>query len=169
MALSQTSLPHNRFLLVLVCGRAGVSLPLELDLSLGMRKYLILVMGDRGTLPIFRHELGRYSLPYPIVGDGRLSNSRSTHEISNSKKRKQQLQSLVGKQQLSSEMSNAIGPVEHGFCQGDRGGLSPPEGDAARESSERVVEPGSHSVRSFPKKPEVPAAVVGDGEKKGGG
>lgn len=132
MALSQVSLPHKRFLLVLVRGRAGVSLPPELDLSLGMRKYLILVMGDRGTLPTFRRELGRYSLPDPIVGDGRLSNRKSTHEISNSEKRKQQLQSLVGKQQLSSEMSNAIGPVEHGFRQGDHGGLSPPEGDAAQ-------------------------------------
>lgn len=36
---------------------------MEDDISLGMRRYLVLLTGDRGLLPVFKRELGRYPLP----------------------------------------------------------------------------------------------------------
>ncbi|XP_039120398.1 uncharacterized protein LOC120256798 [Dioscorea cayenensis subsp. rotundata] len=42
--------------------KAGVTLPLELDFSMGMRKYQVFFTDDRGALSVFRCNLGRYML-----------------------------------------------------------------------------------------------------------
>lgn len=38
-------------------------LPLEIEVSLGMRKYIVIITSDRGLFPVFRRELGHYALP----------------------------------------------------------------------------------------------------------
>lgn len=62
VAISQPTITHKRFISVLVRRRARVSLPLEIDFSLGMRKYVVLTTGERETLPKFYKDLGRYVL-----------------------------------------------------------------------------------------------------------
>lgn len=62
VAISQAELPHIYFISVLVRRQAGVALPLELDFNMGMRKYQVLFMDDRGALPVFRRDMGRYVL-----------------------------------------------------------------------------------------------------------
>lgn len=47
---------------MLVRCRAGVLLPLELELSLGMRKYFILFMEERGSLLVYQRDLGHFAL-----------------------------------------------------------------------------------------------------------
>lgn len=39
-----------------------MSLPLEVEVSLEMRKYVVIITGDRGMLPEFKRELGHYAL-----------------------------------------------------------------------------------------------------------
>lgn len=63
MALSQATVPHKRFITALVRRRVNVSLPLELDLSLGMRKYVVIFTGEREAFPLFWWDLSRYVLP----------------------------------------------------------------------------------------------------------
>lgn len=58
VALSQTTLTHKRFLSILVDRRFGVSFLMELDLSLGMQKYLVLFTKGSGVFPKFQPELG---------------------------------------------------------------------------------------------------------------
>lgn len=41
--------------------RARVLLPLEIDVSLGMRRYIVIITGDRGLFPVFLPELGCYA------------------------------------------------------------------------------------------------------------
>lgn len=67
VALLQATTPHKLFLSVLVRRRLGVVLPFELDLSMGMRRYSVLITGEKGVVPTFRHELDRYVLPEPRV------------------------------------------------------------------------------------------------------
>lgn len=62
VALSQAELPHKYFISVLVRHRASITLPLELDFSMGMRKYQVLFIGDRGVAPVYQRDLGRYVL-----------------------------------------------------------------------------------------------------------
>lgn len=62
IALSQASSPHKYFISVLVHRRAGVLLPFEVDLCLGMRRYLVLLTGEKEAVPIFWRDLGRYAL-----------------------------------------------------------------------------------------------------------
>lgn len=63
--------------------RVGVSLPLELDLSLAMRKYAVIFTGEREAFPLFRRDLGRYVLPdlsVEVAAAPPLTR-RSTHEV----------------------------------------------------------------------------------------
>lgn len=62
MALSQAVIAHKWFISALVRRRTGVSLPLELEVSLGMRKYIVIITGDRGFFLVFKRELGL--MPY---------------------------------------------------------------------------------------------------------
>lgn len=60
VAISQAATSHKRFISVLVRCRASISLPLEFEVSLGMRRYVVVVTSDRCSLPVFNRELGRY-------------------------------------------------------------------------------------------------------------
>lgn len=60
VALSQAKLPHKQFITVLVRRRGGVKLPVEIDFNLGMRRYQVLITGERGDLPVYRRDLGRF-------------------------------------------------------------------------------------------------------------
>lgn len=62
VALSHATTSHKRFLSVLVRRRFGVSLPMEMDLSLGMRKYSVIFTAERAPHPLFKRDLGRYVL-----------------------------------------------------------------------------------------------------------
>lgn len=73
MALSQQTLAHKRFISALVRCQVGVSLPMELNFSLGMRKYLLLFMEDSGIFLKYQPELGCYTLP--DLEDGGLMNN----------------------------------------------------------------------------------------------
>lgn len=66
MALSQATTPTN-FSYRCWFVELGVVLPFELDLSMGMRRYSVLITGEKGVVPTFRHELDRYVLPEPRV------------------------------------------------------------------------------------------------------
>lgn len=62
ITLSKQTVPHKGFLSVLICCRSGVKLPLELDFSFGMRRYLVLITDERGVFPAFNRVAGRYEL-----------------------------------------------------------------------------------------------------------
>lgn len=62
VAMSQAQTPHKEFLSVLVRRREGVALPMEIELSLGMRRYVVLVTGERCVHPVYRRELGHFVL-----------------------------------------------------------------------------------------------------------
>lgn len=83
MALSQATLPHKRFILTLVRHRLGVSLPMELDFSLGMRKCLVLFIEDLGVFSKFWAELGHYALPELGAGMELLRSSWRSLESNN--------------------------------------------------------------------------------------
>ncbi|XP_039136834.1 receptor-like protein EIX2 [Dioscorea cayenensis subsp. rotundata] len=84
VALSQATVPHKRFITALVRLRARISLLLEVDLSLGMSKYHVLIAEDRGEFMKFHRDLGRYVLPEVRNKAETLSPAthRFTHEIS---------------------------------------------------------------------------------------
>lgn len=92
VAFSQATVSHKHFISVLVRRRAGVSLPLEIDFSLGMRKYVVLINGERGTLPKFHKGLGKYvlALEGTDADTGASLERRFTHEISSTEKGKTQ-------------------------------------------------------------------------------
>lgn len=97
IALSQAPSTHKYFISVLVRRRMGVSLPFVVALSLGMRRYSVLIRGDHGVLSIFKRELGRYALTddeaeITVETAGRLGARRGTHEISKAEKGKQPIQ-----------------------------------------------------------------------------
>lgn len=83
VAISQATVPHKRFITVLVRRRFDVKLPLELDLSLGMRRYPIIFTGERAAYPSFRRDLGRYVLEEERAGgeEPQKSERKGTHEI----------------------------------------------------------------------------------------
>lgn len=56
---------------------------MEIDVSLGMRKYLVLITSDRGLYPIFKWELGRYVLSKvgTVAVKGCPTEHRFTHEL----------------------------------------------------------------------------------------
>lgn len=87
VALSQVTNTHKRFLSTLGSSRAGVTLPFEVELSLRMRKYTVLITGDNGALPVFKRELGRYVLPAMEENDLRWER-RGTHEVPSGEKGK---------------------------------------------------------------------------------
>ncbi|KAH7659259.1 Zinc finger CCHC-type protein [Dioscorea alata] len=96
ISISQASTPHKKFISVLARQRQGVLLPLELDLSLGMRRYKILMTADKDDFPTFHRGWGRYVLPASKdTGERLLSSSlsappqRSTHEIAREAKGKE--------------------------------------------------------------------------------
>lgn len=79
--------------------RLGASLPLELNFSLGMRKYLVLLTEDRGVFPTFFRELGHYVVPEEKIDVGVVlpAGYRFTYEIPSEKKGKNLLNvPLVG-------------------------------------------------------------------------
>lgn len=69
MTLSQATTPHKRFISLLVSRHFGVILPIEMDLSLGMRKYSIIFTSEQGAFSSFRRELGRYDLLEEHAGE----------------------------------------------------------------------------------------------------
>lgn len=77
---------------MLVRRRTSVSLPLEIDFSLGIRKYVILITGECGTLPKFHKELGWYVLAKDGTDPeiGAFPERHFTHEIPSTEKRKTQ-------------------------------------------------------------------------------
>lgn len=90
VAFSQATVSHKRFISVLVRHRAGVSLPLEIDFSLGMRKYVVLITFKCGMLPKFHKGLGRYVLTREgsVTETGASPKRRFMHEIPLTKKGK---------------------------------------------------------------------------------
>lgn len=93
MAISQVTVPHKRFLLALVHRRVRVSLPLEINFSLGIQKYHVLIMKDRGAFPTFHRGYRRYILL--VEGKEALAVpsalGRATHKITLEGKRKKHL------------------------------------------------------------------------------
>lgn len=69
ISLSQEIKTNKCFVSALVRRRKGVVLPVEIDLSLGMHKYMVLLTDDKIGLPIFRPELDRFVLPVEHIGD----------------------------------------------------------------------------------------------------
>lgn len=56
-------------------------MPLEIEVSLGMRKYVVIITGDQGALPVFKRELGRYAVPVVEAGTSSdVSRGRRTAE-----------------------------------------------------------------------------------------
>lgn len=69
-----------------------MSLPLELEFSFGMRKYQALITEERGILPKFSREGGRYVLPgLEEEGVGQQLGSRFTHQVPSADKGKQKI------------------------------------------------------------------------------
>ncbi|KAH7690551.1 Zinc finger CCHC-type protein [Dioscorea alata] len=95
ISLSQVSAPHKIFISALVRRRHGVALPLELDLSYGMRRYHIIITSDRCKLPRFRRDLGRYVLAASDdqSDDRPPAGRRCTHDISGHEKGKAKIRS----------------------------------------------------------------------------
>lgn len=144
VALSHATIPHKRFLTVLVRRRAGTSLPFELDLSMGMRRYSVLLTGERELLPIFRRELGRYVLPDPRGSIDR-QERKATHEIPAKDKGKQHIDAgidMVSKRSLSIEL------VEPGSRPVDRAGVVTGDKviDVGKSVAECMVEPSSQDA-----------------------
>lgn len=52
---------HKRFISALVWRRVGVFLPLEVEVSLGIRKYVVIITSDHRIFSVFKQELGRYA------------------------------------------------------------------------------------------------------------
>lgn len=62
ISLSNATIPHMMFMRALISCRFGISLPVEIDFSFGMRLYKVLITDERGGFPIFMWERGRYML-----------------------------------------------------------------------------------------------------------
>lgn len=60
--LSQAKASHKQFISAMVRHRMGVTLPLELDFIYGMRRYQVLFTGERGMLPVYHRDVGRFIL-----------------------------------------------------------------------------------------------------------
>lgn len=90
MAISQATTTHKQFITALVRRRAGVSLPLAIDVSLRMRRYIVIITGDRGLFPVFLQELGRYAFPKRKKGlvSGNRGGGRALLELSRDEKGK---------------------------------------------------------------------------------
>lgn len=89
VSLSQEFKTNKRFVSALVRRRRGVSLPMELELSLGMRRYMVLLTEDNKTPPIYRPKLGRFVLPDRYLGGDLVPPSRrAVHEINYEEKGK---------------------------------------------------------------------------------
>lgn len=71
----------------------GASLLMEVDVSLGMRKYYVLITVDRDLFPIFRREQGWYvfSEEKSEGVNGRREELRFTCEVSKEKKGKSKM------------------------------------------------------------------------------
>lgn len=82
VSLSQQFKTNKRFISALIRRRRGTSLPVELDLSLGMRRYLVILTEDKGVQPTYKLELGHFVLPDRSVDrESDIPLRRSTHEI----------------------------------------------------------------------------------------
>lgn len=82
VSLSQEFKTNRRFVSALVRQRMGMTLPIELELSLGMRKYMVLLTEDRGNQSKYLPELGRFILPDRSAdGDIGLPSRWAIHEI----------------------------------------------------------------------------------------
>lgn len=90
MALSQATTTHKSFISVLAQQRTGVTLLLEIEVCLGMRKYIIIITGDHGPCPVFKRELGHFSLPGtgPAGEDGMSDSRQGTAALSREEKGK---------------------------------------------------------------------------------
>lgn len=62
VALSQEFKTNKRFVSALVHRRLGTSLPIVLELSLGMRQYQVLLTNDNGKQMTYRADIGRFVL-----------------------------------------------------------------------------------------------------------
>lgn len=90
ITLSKVTVPHKRFLTVLVRRRLGMALPLELELPFGIRKYQVLITRKHSIMPKFSREGGRYFLSgVEEEGAGQQLGNRFTHEVSSNDKGKQ--------------------------------------------------------------------------------
>lgn len=163
VALSQTVNPHKWFISTLVRRRAGFSLPFEVELRLGMRKYTVLIAGEREDFPVFRWDICRYVLHVPSEEVERRPERKCTHEIPSSEKGKQHVHALKGKQQPLSERTNDIGMVELGFHPDNNNGCNSSVGVTARvgTSMEKVVEPSSHCVHVTADYPKMATVTTG--------
>lgn len=97
VSLSQEFKTNKRFISALVHRRVGVSLPVELELSLGIRRYMVILMVDKGPQPVYCVDLNRFILP-DVRHDGEFASSllrRATHEIAPGEKGKQPISDLL--------------------------------------------------------------------------
>lgn len=62
VVLSQQFKTNKQFVSALMRWRPRTTLPVEMELSLGMRKYLVLLTDDRGEQTKYRPDLGRFIL-----------------------------------------------------------------------------------------------------------
>lgn len=169
VALSQASSTHKQFLSVLVHCRAGVSLPFELDLSMGMRRYTLLVTGEKGVIMSFRRDHGRYVLQVSGDGADQRNERRCIHEIPASEKGKQPVESTGGKNEKPPERSTVSGLVEQGSRPGALNGGSWSEVATGIDTATTVVvvERSSHDDGLSG---DVPLPLhTEDGMSKGGG
>lgn len=84
MALLQAFVPHKRFISALVWRHLKFSLPLEMNFSLGMRKYQVLITRDRRVFSNYHCGLGWYM----VLMEGMVVEKRFTHELSSIEKGK---------------------------------------------------------------------------------
>lgn len=62
VVLSQEFKTNKQFVSALIRRRPRTTLPVQMELSLGMRKYLVLLTDDRGEQTKYRPDLGRFIL-----------------------------------------------------------------------------------------------------------
>lgn len=82
VAVSQAIHPHKNFVSVLVRRQSVVSLPMELDFSMGMRRYNMIFTDERLSFPVYRKELSRYVIGAgdAVAGVGSSVGDRTTKE-----------------------------------------------------------------------------------------
>lgn len=184
ITLSKQTVPHKGFLSVLIRCRSGVKLPLELDFSFGIRRYLVLITEERGRFSAFNKVMERYEL-VKTKGDDMIPSEvvRSTHMVPRSEKGKQLLNQVsrdmgVGSKGMSSDRSKEVGrrnEVRQKFGGGvtilQRGSIVRPGAGRVPEERPSPVEHGSRNeggAGMLRTSPPVELSSCGGTEKEGG-
>lgn len=187
ITLSKMTVPHKRFITALVRRRVGSMLPMELDFSFGMRKFQILIVGERGEHPKFSHAAGKYffSEPSNVDVDRPTVETRSTLDILKTVKGKLPICNNIGCERAPEEGTLKLGISGSSDLRRNNEG-APVSGvgitilqrrkegseDAATlsECQRPLVERSSHGLdKEEPRKPKPPVeqSSRGDGVSRG--